>query len=284
MDEFFDALPMMDGDDGEPTAAAETTRRAHCDHCDRPQRVCICAALPDPPITSAIRVVVLVHPKEFERKVTTVPLAALSLAHCDVLVGRDLGAFLGTGGCPALDAALASGHAEAGTTAVLFPGNGAFDLSDVLDDAATGDACGNVDVSGSCACVGYNDCRGANAEPGDQATLAAKPRRRMPPLPQLKFLLVVDGTWQFAREMFERNCPHLQGCTQVQFSRPFGLGTAGRSEYVRRAQLKCLWLQCFSLPKTCGLAPVQLCVLLASFASNPKNAWRGGSRLYARDK
>ena len=75
-------------------------------------------------------------------------------------------------------------------TAVLFPGPDAFDLSDV---------------------GGGDDAMG-------------------PPLPRVRYLIVFDGTWRYAREMFERNRRHLQGATQVFFSKPFGRGNGGRSE------------------------------------------------------
>jgi DTW domain-containing protein YfiP len=184
--------------------AAPETARAICKACDRPARTCICPFLPKPRVPNELHVIVLMHPKELERKITTVKLAALSLAKCDVLVGRELDPFLRPGACPALAEALGEGHEGTGRTCVLFPGEGAFDMSAVAPPSAAGDS------------------------------REATPRPR--PLPRARFLLVFDGTWRFAREMFVKNRHHLQGVTQVQFSRPFGMGAAGLSEFVTRVE------------------------------------------------
>lgn len=188
----------------ENKGAAPETARAICKACDRPARTCICPYLPKPRVPNELHVIVLMHPKELERKITTVKLAALSLAKCDVLVGRELDPFLRPGACPALAEALGEGHEGTGRTCVLFPGEGAFDMSAVAPPSAAGDA------------------REATPRP--------------PPLPRARFLLVFDGTWRFAREMFVKNRHHLQGVTQVQFSRPFGMGAAGLSEFVTRVE------------------------------------------------
>ena len=180
------------------------TARMLCKACDRPARTCLCPYLPAPRVPNALHVIVLMHPKELERKITTVKLAALSLASCDVLVGRELDPFLRPGACPALSEALGEGHAGSGRTCVLFPGEDAFDLSAVASAPTVGDRAG-----------GALHC---------------------PPLPNARFLLVFDGTWRFAREMFVKNRHHLQGVTQVAFSRPFGMGAAGLSEFVTRVE------------------------------------------------
>ena len=49
-----------------------------------------CPYLPRPKVANAVHVIVLMHPKELEREISTAKLAAMSLCHCDVLVGRDL--------------------------------------------------------------------------------------------------------------------------------------------------------------------------------------------------
>ena len=178
-------------------------QRSVCSACDRPSKTCLCPFLPRPRVANRrIHVIVLMHPKELERKITTVKLAALSLENCDVLVGRQLDAFLANGRCPALDEALNKNLAGEGVTCVLFPGEGAFDLSTAANQSQVNN---NLAV-------------------------------REPPLPSARFLLVFDGTWRFAREMFVKNRHHLQGTTQVQFSRPFGMGLLGLSEFVTRVE------------------------------------------------
>ena len=57
-------------------------KRPWCQECDRPKRVCLCSSLPRPRIASKVHIIVLMHPKELERKVTTV-------RHCVVFALAD---------------------------------------------------------------------------------------------------------------------------------------------------------------------------------------------------
>lgn len=193
------------------------------------------------------------HPKERERKVTTVALAALALQRCDVLVGRDLAPFRGT--CPALDAALGGGHAGAGTTCVLFPGNDAVDLSDASacddasdgarDNGASGNASGNAsanprndasDVAASASAArpawGPADAGASSTSPSSSSS-SLSPASASSALPPCQYLIVFDGTWRYAREMFEKNRPHLQGCTQVRLRTPTRGSAAPNARFLR---------------------------------------------------
>eukprot|EP00613_Pedinella_sp_CCMP2098_P021761 CAMPEP_0171684734 /NCGR_PEP_ID=MMETSP0991-20121206/1856_1 /TAXON_ID=483369 /ORGANISM="non described non described, Strain CCMP2098" /LENGTH=192 /DNA_ID=CAMNT_0012272301 /DNA_START=212 /DNA_END=791 /DNA_ORIENTATION=- len=163
------------------------------------------------------------HPKELDRKVTTVRLAELSLELCDVLVGRDLSAFLGTGLCPALDEALsksamtdnnakeedsrASSPENNRRTCVLFPGEGAFDLSSVR---ASG--CGSR--SGEPYLKERDSSERGSSSTATQSTVSASSNgnsnvncKALADAPSFfgptRYLVVFDGTWRFAREMFD---------------------------------------------------------------------------------
>ena len=61
--------------------------RALCERCQRPHRVCLCAALPPVPVVTQTRVLILQHPVEAKKTVATVPLVELCLANCTVVRG-----------------------------------------------------------------------------------------------------------------------------------------------------------------------------------------------------
>jgi len=84
-------------------------RRNWCVKCGRAGRICICSALPDGPLLSTrTRIVVLVHPKEAQRKLGTAPLLKLCLA--DIIM-RYAEGFPEPGEDPELHAAMcADGH------------------------------------------------------------------------------------------------------------------------------------------------------------------------------
>lgn len=52
--------------------------------------MCLCNALPSPPIQTSTRVVILHHPHERRHKLATVPVLSKCLENCDVIVGRRL--------------------------------------------------------------------------------------------------------------------------------------------------------------------------------------------------
>ena len=55
-------------------------RRPICAGCDRPQRVCVCDALPRPPLALDTPVIIWQHPNEAKRRVATASLLALCLS------------------------------------------------------------------------------------------------------------------------------------------------------------------------------------------------------------
>jgi len=94
-------------------SAGARHKRAWCEQCDRPQRVCICDALPhDAPLATKMRVVIFLHPKEEKRKLGTAPLLKLCLQN---LIVKRADAFPAPEEDPQLHAHLTSG----GNTCVL---------------------------------------------------------------------------------------------------------------------------------------------------------------------
>lgn len=66
----------------------ERVGRPRCQHCNRPQRICICDALPPGgPLDTRTRIVILVHPKEVQRRLGTMPLLRLCLRNLIVREG-----------------------------------------------------------------------------------------------------------------------------------------------------------------------------------------------------
>jgi len=63
------------------------TQRALCQHCQRPEKTCICAFVT--PVNNDIHVVVLQHPSECSQTKGTIALLAKSLCSCQVIVGED---------------------------------------------------------------------------------------------------------------------------------------------------------------------------------------------------
>ncbi|KAG2494959.1 hypothetical protein HYH03_006894 [Edaphochlamys debaryana] len=100
-------------------------RRQECPRCLRPQRVCLCAALPQQPLRLRGRVVILQHPHELKKRLATVPLlrACLDPASLEVVTGRKLPA---PESDPSLDSLLSGPH----PVYVLFPGPAAADLAE----------------------------------------------------------------------------------------------------------------------------------------------------------
>ncbi|CAN1173001.1 tRNA-uridine aminocarboxypropyltransferase 2 [Linum perenne] len=65
-------------------------RRTICDGCDRPAAVCLCHVIPNPPIQTLTRIVILQHPHESRHKLTTTPLITRSLSNATFAVARRL--------------------------------------------------------------------------------------------------------------------------------------------------------------------------------------------------
>ena len=72
--------------------APKQSKRAMCDGCLRPERVCVCDSLPRPPILPSTPVLVLQHKREAERKLNSGALLQLSVdpKRLTLVVGRSL--------------------------------------------------------------------------------------------------------------------------------------------------------------------------------------------------
>jgi len=97
--------------------------RSVCGGCDRPERICLCSALPaDRPLDSRSRVVLFIHPKEVQRKLGTAPLLKLCLRNLIIYEAERFPE-------PEEDAALHQALCEGGRECVLVcPGPNAEEL------------------------------------------------------------------------------------------------------------------------------------------------------------
>ncbi|XP_067425012.1 tRNA-uridine aminocarboxypropyltransferase 2 isoform X3 [Emydura macquarii macquarii] len=68
-------------------------RRAECERCSRPQKVCLCPFFPVHPLRVSTCLYIIQHPAEESRVLRTVPLLAACLPRdkCKVLIGRRFG-------------------------------------------------------------------------------------------------------------------------------------------------------------------------------------------------
>ncbi|CAA6663686.1 unnamed protein product [Spirodela intermedia] len=77
-------------EEAEEEAALTSTRPVCREGCGRPLKVCLCRHLPEAPIPTATAVVVLQHPHELRRRLSTSPLLPRCLLRCSLLPGRRL--------------------------------------------------------------------------------------------------------------------------------------------------------------------------------------------------
>ena len=92
--------------------------RPTCHRCARPQRTCICPALPAEPLPLDSRVLVLQHPAESRRSDSTTQLIPLCVEPVDIVCDVKL------------DAAQLRHHAGGRRPLLLFPGEGARPLTE----------------------------------------------------------------------------------------------------------------------------------------------------------
>ena len=158
-----------------------------CERCLRPLKTCLCPHLPATPLAIRTTVVVLQHPAEKKRRLQTARLGRL-------VVGGPGGP--GTFHLVQGRRVMRDAHrdllppsfwedVEQGRVVILFPGSGAASLESF--DPGMG-------VLGTHACGGEPDGSATAAMPIDRLTL-----------------LVIDGTWKQAKEMFReiQQNPHL---------------------------------------------------------------------------
>ncbi len=164
----FASLDVGEEEDGGEGACGG---RASCAGCGRPASVCLCGAFPDPPLAIRGRVIVVQHPFEAKKPLSTTSYIAkcLRAGSVDVLVGR--GPRMGT--FEVLRRAVSDARAGARHLFVLYPTAEARGLDRVVAEVA--------------------ESPWAAAAAGTAETVGAGWRYN---------LVLIDGTWQQAREMF----------------------------------------------------------------------------------
>ncbi|GLC44497.1 hypothetical protein PLESTB_000066700 [Pleodorina starrii] len=213
-------------------------RRATCDRCMRPHRVCVCTALPTRPLRLLGRILILQHPHELKKRLATVPLLqrCLDEESLTVVVGRKLQHPVSN---PALEALLDGAQRGDYPLYVLFPGQGALGLAALTErpahEAALRRAAGRKTACSASACPGTDlptsspssspsaatptssadvakaglaedAAAAAAAERGPMSQVAAAAVAGDLPAPAY-LLLVIDGTWRQAKEMYRAVAP-----------------------------------------------------------------------------
>jgi len=165
--------------------AVARSPRELCRRCSRPPTLCVCGALPDRPVQTSTRVLILQHPNERrKRHVSTVPLIRLVLERAEVKVGYTFEA-------DALEAVreeMAAGRAPL----LLYPGPDAISL-----DGADGE--------GSAAGSTLSD-EGV----GELSNVRCVGDERL--------LILFDGTWTEAKRMARDSPTLVDACRKVQFA------------------------------------------------------------------
>ncbi|KAK7396241.1 hypothetical protein VNO78_17105 [Psophocarpus tetragonolobus] len=77
----------MEAEEGEE---ATSQRRSICSYCERPSSVCLCHALPIPPMETATEILIIQHPHEARHKLSTTPILTKSLLRASSLTARRL--------------------------------------------------------------------------------------------------------------------------------------------------------------------------------------------------
>ena len=166
--------------------------RAVCESCARPARVCLCPALPRQLLCTLGYVLVLQHPHEARRSLSTTPLLAKVLSHTSISVGRKftLDESSATGGrkfSPELKAACDAVDAGRAPIFLLYPGEDAVDVAPFREIWTPG--------RDATARHAFEPGAGAQEGAGGGAVLGGE---------GVEFvLLVVDGTWRQAGEMLK---------------------------------------------------------------------------------
>ncbi|KAG2434179.1 hypothetical protein HXX76_007906 [Chlamydomonas incerta] len=197
--DFGDLAGSSSDSDGSAQAAA---KRRDCPRCNRPPRVCVCPALPDAPLRLRGKVFILQHPYELKKRMATVALLTRCLdeASLSVLPARRLQQ---AGRSPETDAMLSGAARGDYPLYVLFPGPGAVDLAEVAASPPHG---ARLQAAAPRLQTAAEQQAGAAAEPavapGTSSADAGAAGAGAPEQPAY-MLVVVDGTWRQAKEMFK---------------------------------------------------------------------------------
>ena len=140
-------------------------RRALCTRCARPQRVCICDALPAHPLPVSTPIVLWQHPLEAKRPLQTGSILRLSLAadSFDIVCGRSFG-------CLSRSPLWERIQAEGRVPLLLYPAPGAASLREVLAAAEPGARFALVAVDGT-----WKEAKEMMAQGKKQGAIAATP-------------------------------------------------------------------------------------------------------------
>lgn len=166
--------------------------------CERPASVCLCNVLPSETLETSTRVIILQHPHELRHKLSTVPLLQKCLRNSQVIVGRRLN----MGSSPILDAICSQCDAEKSKCChvlLLFPGEEATDLETWISNRAQS---------------GMPDHPPQNENENGGILL---------------LLIVIDGTWQHAKEMVKASLAFLSRVNALQVCLPHDRNTQGHS-------------------------------------------------------
>lgn len=117
---------------------ARQRARAWCEGCKRPEKICVCSALPDGgPLDTRSKVVIFIHPKEVKRAMGTAPLLQFCLKN---IMLYEADRFPEPDEDPALHAALCEGGRQ---PVLVCPGPDAEELRPPV--LAEGDVCAPAD-------------------------------------------------------------------------------------------------------------------------------------------
>eukprot|EP00953_Heterococcus_sp_UTEX-ZZ885_P017554 9821-Heterococcus_DN1.PRE.2 len=179
--------------------APDYANRPMCRRCKRSEHVCVCAALPPAPVHTATKVIILQHPAEARRRITsTVPLIGLCLQNCDTIISNDFDL-----NHPVLQAAFSptATSGEVGNAPlVLYPSDEATFIEDMTP-------CSLSALESTSNAVGV-------------ATVQQEPY----------IIIIIDGTWSQAKQMIHNIDWLHTHCKPVKFR------SGGSSSYTIRRE------------------------------------------------
>ncbi|KAL3682882.1 hypothetical protein R1sor_000904 [Riccia sorocarpa] len=240
--------------------------REICGSCGRPQRVCLCAVIPSQPFTTRTRIIILQHPYETRHKLATVGVVARCLSNCEVFVGRKFrygmsplldecsiavsssSVSVDPTSTDRLEAGKCTSCGRRRTALLLFPTSASKDLStwwrsssSTMLPSSASDSVGveqfrvREDDSGITHPILSTSIDEERFESVDSSNSTCRQVQEMIDY-EVEFksdekcehvlLLIVDGTWQHAKEMVKASMPFL-GDFVFQVSLPHDISQEG---------------------------------------------------------